>query len=144
METVSALASIGSLADITVRASIVIYDRFRKVKNAPRNMRCLLTALNTFTTDLIGVANEFKSSPFAVEDHQAMPEVDSILRDCQSEMKMLQSIADAAASAEADPWFWWGKRHAHWVFDCQQVEDACKRLEQHRSALKTALALLGR
>ncbi len=147
MEVLSVAANVASLADILHRASIATYERFRALKDAPDNIRSLLVELQLFTQiigDIYVFADEFKRSPFALQDNQDLTALSSVLDQCQIEVTHLQSLAQAAASSPADGWLTKGKNRLSWVLDAQKVEDARRQFDRHRCALKTALSLVGR
>lgn len=143
----NAFAVVG-LADVVFRAGTQLYDVLNRARAASKSIPQLLSTLKCLTAIIAEVrafAKEFEQSPFALEDKQTLlPELETILKDCERELVDLRALATTASGGIGSGWLRQWKKSLIWALDDQKVIQSCRSLEGYKGALTAALTVTGR
>jgi hypothetical protein len=142
----NAFATIG-LADTVFRNGKHLYELYERCQGASKVIPQLLNELKAVTSIIAHTTiflHGFESSPFALEDGQTLPQIQSILTLCGQEFEFLRGAITANQNCRGDGWLVQLKKSFTWALEDQKVAQSCQRLQRLSTSLTTALSVTGR
>jgi hypothetical protein len=144
LSTAANAAAIVGQADVACRLGKELYEFFRAIKDAPRDIQNMLQELRSLEGTLLEVrklAVDYADSPFS-NDGLSSVLLEQTLQGCVAESKSLLALVEKAATpaTSAIDRF----KNFKWVLDHKKVEQSLGRLQRLRASLNMALSLSGR
>ncbi|KAF2498525.1 hypothetical protein BU16DRAFT_298216 [Lophium mytilinum] len=136
-----------SLADIAFKLgkeTFEIYDRHRHAAQSVPRLLSELQALMSVISHTQMFLRDFEKSPFAVNDKQILPNLQTILTLCENEFRELRKIASEVKVVDGDSWLERLRKSWRWTAEDKSVEDASVRLHRLGTNLTAALSVTGR
>ena len=143
MSIIAGISSVSSLADASCSLAGSLYKTYRAIKDAPRAVQRLSKELEQVYELLQNVDNllqRYSTSLLVTEDGLSIDSVQSVLRECQTE---LESVQKTAATFETQPSRLKNTTaRFRWVVDERKIKQHCQTIEQLRQHLNTGLSVL--
>ena len=143
MSIIAGISSVSSLADASCSLAGSLYKTYRAIKDAPRAVQRLSKELEQVYELLQNVDNLlqcYSTSLLVTEDGLSIDSVQSVLRECQTE---LESVQKTAATFETQPSRLKNTTaRFRWVVYERKIKQHCQTIEQLRQHLNTGLSVL--
>jgi len=141
LSTAANAAAIVGLADVACRLGKELYEFFRAVKDAPRDIQNMLQELRSLEGTLLEVrklAVDYADSSFS-NDGLSSVLLEQTLQGCVAESKSLLALVEKVATPATS-----AIDRFKWVLDHKKVKQSLGRLQRLRTHLNMALSLSGR
>ena len=145
MSVVASVASIAGLADVSCRLAASLYQSFRAVKEAPKNIQRLSEEMGHFHSllqEVDTVAKSYSTSLSVMKDGMSINTLQSLLQECQTELVKIQKTVTTFQGKPNK--FKNIANNLKWVHDEKTVEAHYRSLERLGRRVDTALSLTGR
>lgn len=141
----NAFAIVG-LADVIFRSGKQLYDIYSRTRNAPTCVAQLLEEIRASTSVIAHVrifVEEFKTSPFAVDDGHSLPQIKTILTLIGHEFEILAQLIMHAQGSASDGWLGQFAKNLRWAMGDQRIAQSCQRLQRLTISMNAALSVTG-
>jgi hypothetical protein len=141
----SGFAVVG-LADVVLRFFHAccqwVWRCLRASERVPALFRDLLN-LSTIAINIHVLLEDYRRSPFALEDRKALLDFDALLRDCEHDLEELKKTTTTLTYAATDSWHLWLWKSVSYGFRSAGIEKRCFQLERQFSSVNSALSVTG-
>lgn len=142
----NAFAVVG-LSDCVFRLGRELYEFYGRWESASKSISRLLAEIKALTSVIAHVRiflHNFEKSPFALEETQIIPSLQTILTLCEGEFKFLRCLTIPMTCDPNDGWFAQLKRNFKWAVEDPKIADSCQRLHRLNIGLTATLSVTGR
>ena len=134
---VSTVASIVSLADVTIRACEGIYGLVASWRNAPRavqNVRQTVNSVDSILRNLKTFVEEYKVSVAFQQHHQFLPDsINADITSIRENLGLLDEILRSTGQVNKS------RQRAKWTFQEKNISEIIQRLEKKQVGLLLSL-----
>ncbi|KAI8939823.1 hypothetical protein NX059_003561 [Plenodomus lindquistii] len=147
LSVVSNAFQVIGFAETVLRTGASVYELFDKARSASKGIAILLLelqALLAVITSVQVVLTQHATSPFVLDDGQAVPNVCAILTLIDHDFTYLRRMIHQSSCSGSNSWFSRLQNNVRWALRDGDVAEAKERLARYTQNLNTALSSTGR